>query len=45
MGNTEKRFKELKYSLCIKFADSTKIKYRRIGSVYRKDGEDVLKMD
>ena len=30
------------YILCV---DGTKIKYRRTGSVFRKDGEDVLKMD
>jgi hypothetical protein len=30
------------YVLCI---DGKKMKYRRTGSVFRKDGEDVLKMD
>jgi len=30
------------YILCV---DSVKMKYRRTGSVFRKDGEDVLKMD
>ncbi|WP_158009596.1 DUF3157 family protein [Tenacibaculum todarodis] len=30
------------YQLCV---DGTKMKYRRTGSVFRKDGEDVLKMD
>ena len=30
------------YVLCI---DGVKMKYRRTGSVFRKDGEDVLKMD
>lgn len=30
------------YVLCV---NGTKMKYRRTGSVFRKDGEDVLKMD
>ncbi|GAB5398982.1 MAG: hypothetical protein Aureis2KO_05670 [Aureisphaera sp.] len=30
------------YVLCV---DGVKMKYRRTGSVFRKDGEDVLKMD
>tara|TARA_R110002124_G_scaffold283446_2_gene459451 strand:+ start:373 stop:786 length:414 start_codon:yes stop_codon:yes gene_type:complete len=30
------------YVLCV---DGNKMKYRRTGSVFRKDGEDVLKMD
>lgn len=30
------------YVLCV---DGKKMKYRRTGSVFRKDGEDVLKMD
>ncbi|MBJ7880984.1 DUF3157 family protein [Gelidibacter salicanalis] len=30
------------YVLCVK---GTKMKYRRTGSVFRKDGEDVLKMN
>ncbi len=30
------------YQLCV---DGNKMKYRRTGSVFRKDGEDVLKMD
>ena len=30
------------YILCV---DGTKMKYRRTGSVFRKDGEDALKMD
>ncbi|MGC6438257.1 MAG: hypothetical protein ACON4B_04715 [Flavobacteriaceae bacterium] len=30
------------YIVCV---DGVKMKYRRTGSVFRKDGEDVLKMD
>lgn len=30
------------YIVCV---DGTKMKYRRTGSVFRKDGEDALKMD
>lgn len=30
------------YVVCV---DGVKMKYRRTGSVFRKDGEDVLKMD
>lgn len=30
------------YVVCV---NGTKMKYRRTGSVFRKDGEDVLKMD
>lgn len=30
------------YIVCV---DGTKMKYKRTGSVFRKDGEDALKMD
>jgi len=30
------------YIVCV---DGVKMKYRRTGSVFRKDGEDMLKMD